>query len=59
MCEPLSVGVHACRRAGNLVGCHVAIMGAGEKKVEFFLEGEGGEREKRGRRRGEEGSFMF
>ena len=32
MCEPLSVGVHACRRAGNLVGCHVAIMGAGERE---------------------------
>lgn len=29
LCEPLSVGVHACRRAGQLAGAHVAVMGAG------------------------------
>eukprot|EP00897_Mesotaenium_endlicherianum_P003432 jgi/Mesen1/3116/ME000184S02183 len=29
MCEPLSVGVHACRRAGSIVGANVAILGAG------------------------------
>ncbi len=29
MCEPLSVAVHACRRAGSLVGCHLAVFGAG------------------------------
>lgn len=29
MCEPLSVGVHACRRAGVAPGVKVAIMGAG------------------------------
>lgn len=29
MCEPLSVAVHACRRAGNLIGSHVVIFGAG------------------------------
>jgi L-iditol 2-dehydrogenase len=29
MCEPLSVGVHACRRAGVAPGKKVAIMGAG------------------------------
>jgi len=29
MCEPLSVAVHACRRAGPLIGCHVAVLGAG------------------------------
>jgi len=29
MCEPLAVGVHACRRAGVGVGSTVAIMGAG------------------------------
>lgn len=29
MCEPLSVGVHACRRAGVQPGKKVAIMGAG------------------------------
>ena len=29
MCEPLSVGVHACRRAGVTPGKRVAILGAG------------------------------
>lgn len=29
MCEPLSVGVHACRRAGVSPGKSVAILGAG------------------------------
>ncbi|EFN56178.1 hypothetical protein CHLNCDRAFT_30796 [Chlorella variabilis] len=29
MCEPLSVGVHACRRAGVSPGKRVAVMGAG------------------------------
>lgn len=29
MCEPLSVGIHACRRAGVAPGQKVAIMGAG------------------------------
>lgn len=29
MCEPLSVAVHACRRAGQLAGLNVAVMGAG------------------------------
>lgn len=29
-CEPLSVGVHACRRAGVTIGSKVFITGAGE-----------------------------
>ncbi|CAN0435839.1 unnamed protein product, partial [Scytosiphon promiscuus] len=29
MCEPVSVGVHACRRAGVTPGQKVAILGAG------------------------------
>jgi len=29
MCEPLSVGIHACNRAGVKLGSHVLIMGAG------------------------------
>lgn len=29
MCEPLSVGVHACRRAGIQAGTHVLILGTG------------------------------
>lgn len=29
MCEPLSVGVHACRRAGCLAGANAVIIGAG------------------------------
>ena len=29
MCEPLSVGIHACNRAGIVIGSHVLIMGAG------------------------------
>jgi len=29
MCEPLSVGVHACNRAGVQIGSHVLIMGSG------------------------------
>lgn len=29
MCEPLSVGIHACSRAGVRLGSHVLIMGAG------------------------------
>jgi L-iditol 2-dehydrogenase len=29
MCEPLSVGIHACNRAGVQLGSHVLIMGAG------------------------------
>jgi len=29
MCEPLSVGIHACNRAGITLGSHVLIMGAG------------------------------
>jgi len=29
MCEPLSVGVHACRRASIQAGAHVLILGAG------------------------------
>jgi L-iditol 2-dehydrogenase len=28
-CEPLSVGVHACRRAGVSIGAKVFITGAG------------------------------
>ncbi len=28
-CEPLSVGVHACRRAGVGIGAKVLITGAG------------------------------
>jgi threonine dehydrogenase-like Zn-dependent dehydrogenase len=28
-CEPLSVGVHACRRAGVTIGSKVLITGAG------------------------------
>jgi len=28
-CEPLSVGVHACRRAGVAVGAKVLVTGAG------------------------------
>jgi L-iditol 2-dehydrogenase len=28
-CEPLSVGVHACRRAGVTIGSNVLITGAG------------------------------
>lgn len=29
MCEPLSVGVHACRRAGVTIGSNVLILGSG------------------------------
>ena len=29
--EPLSVGVHACRRAGVALGSHVLVCGAGNK----------------------------
>lgn len=29
MCEPLSVGVHACRRAGVTAGSRVLVLGAG------------------------------
>ena len=29
-CEPLSVGVHACRRAGVTIGANVLITGAGK-----------------------------
>ena len=29
MCEPLSVGVHACRRGGVCPGKRLAVMGAG------------------------------
>jgi len=29
MCEPLSVGIHACNRAGVAIGSNVLIMGAG------------------------------
>ena len=29
MCEPLSVAIHACNRAGVKLGSHVLIMGAG------------------------------
>jgi L-iditol 2-dehydrogenase len=29
MCEPLSVGIHACNRAGVVIGSHVLITGAG------------------------------
>jgi len=29
MCEPLSVGIHACNRAGIKIGTHVLITGAG------------------------------
>ena len=30
--EPLSVGVHACRRAGILMSDRVLILGAGKKR---------------------------
>lgn len=29
LCEPLSVGVHACRRGRVAPGCRVAVLGAG------------------------------
>jgi hypothetical protein len=32
MCEPLSVGIHACNRAGVKLGSHVLIMGAGKSR---------------------------
>eukprot|EP00850_Spirogloea_muscicola_P011255 SM000069S20692 [mRNA] locus=s69:215964:217593:+ [translate_table: standard] len=37
MCEPLSVAVHACRRAGLSPGAHVAIMGGGPIGLLTFL----------------------
>lgn len=36
-CEPLSVGVHACRRAGVTIGAKVFITGAGNIDYETSL----------------------
>lgn len=38
-CEPLSVGVHACRRAGVTIGSKVFITGAGEIDSNMSLVG--------------------
>ncbi|XP_057853999.2 L-idonate 5-dehydrogenase isoform X1 [Cryptomeria japonica] len=37
MCEPLSVGVHACRRASIQAGTHVLILGAGPIGLTIML----------------------
>ena len=38
MCEPLSVGVHACRRAAVAPGKRVAVLGAGPIGVQRDYE---------------------
>lgn len=43
--EPLSVGIHACRRAGVTLGNKVLVCGAGKKQMSLgydFIKGECG-----------------
>lgn len=35
--EPLSVGIHACRRAGVTLGNKVLVCGAGKKQMSLWL----------------------